>query len=109
LDNGTANIRPFNDINTTGENITFRAVDWLALNITHTIIVVVLPVNDKPIILSVNNQPVTSHYMNFTNDHKGIFGANYPYWHLTRTMMRLNLIMIAQCLLKELQISIIHI
>ncbi|WP_455392016.1 hypothetical protein, partial [[Eubacterium] cellulosolvens] len=72
---GNTSIRPVLDQNTTGEQLVFKAEDWLGVNITHTITVVVTPVNDGPVILSVNSIPVTSHYLNLTNDHFGYFGA----------------------------------
>lgn len=80
LPNGTASIRPLKDINTTGENLTFRAVDWLGWNITHNVTVVVTPENDAPILVFVKvgsiELPVTSQYMNLSNDQ----GLNLGAW-----------------------------
>ncbi len=77
LPNGTASIWPQKNINTTGENITFVAFDWLGWNITHNITVVVTPQNDPPWLTSVNDITISggNKYLNLTNDHNGYFGA----------------------------------
>ncbi|MCK5559657.1 MAG: hypothetical protein KAJ51_03650, partial [Thermoplasmata archaeon] len=71
--NTTINVLP--DINTTGEQLIFKAVDWLGTNITHTMTVIVTPVNDGPFIKTVNSKPVTSHYLDLINNQTGYFGA----------------------------------
>lgn len=72
---GNASIQPLPDINTTGEQLIFRVEDWLGFNITHTITVIVTPVNDGPYLVSVNNILVNSHYLDLLNDHNGYNGA----------------------------------
>jgi hypothetical protein len=64
--NGNTSISPQPDTNTTGELLIFKVVDWLGFNVTHTINVIVNPLNDGPKIEFINSIPITSHYLDLT-------------------------------------------
>jgi hypothetical protein len=73
---GNTNIKPLPDTNTTGEQLIFKVVDWLGVNITHMITVIVTPINDEPVIIAVNGITLTSHYLDLINNQFITSGAN---------------------------------
>ncbi len=69
VDNVTLSITPKPDVNTSGDNISIIAFDWQDWNITLNITVVVLPMNDAPRLLSINDLIISdSDYLDLVNN-----------------------------------------